>query len=104
MTSERDFRRLTLAYYRRLRKGGLTRAGTRELVGELVNTADAIDLFRIHSDLAALEAIRRIAGSVGADLGSEDDWTRIKARRGLPYIMQAEGTWAAYVHGRAQRQ
>lgn len=103
MSDLRDFRRLVLAYYRRLRKGGLTRAGAREFIGALVNSADAIDLFRIHSDVEALEDIRRVVGMVAAGFGSEDDAQRRKARWALPHVLWAEDAWAAYVYGSARR-
>jgi hypothetical protein len=103
MSDAADFRRLVLAYYHQLRKGGLTKAGARELVGALVNTADAIDLFHIHRDLETLAALRRAVGSVGTCLASQDDVQRIKARRGLPYILKAEDAVVGYVYEKARR-
>ena len=101
--TEQAFRRLVLAYYHRLRKSGLTRLDARELVGALVNTADAIDLFGIHGHLEILESIRHAVGAVAAGLSSEEDWERTKARRALPYALQAEDAWGGYVRDNAQR-
>ena len=92
---EQVFRYLVMAFYRRLRRGGLTRLDARELVGSLVNTAYDLELFDFQVLLKDQERVQSVISMLAPDLANWNDWRRQSAARAaLPHLLKASDGYA----------
>jgi len=98
---DRQFRELVMAFYRRMRRAGLTRIGARDVTGELVNAAHDIDLFDIQRDLRLRDLFTESVEMMTRAAVDLTDPQRFVARQHLPEMVRALDDWDRRLEARA---